>query len=104
VSIQHQPSSAQLAPSREQQRADALHAAGSHWVRAEERKGKTVPDWEWMPGSTVKRIAVCKARQESHACAMCGKDFIPARADAKYCGSRCRLRAYRIRAAQAVIA
>lgn len=40
----------------------------------------------------------------SHTCADCGATFTPARADAAYCSSACRQRAYRTRNAKPVTA
>jgi len=84
-----------------QQSARSAFDSGSHWQRPEERKGKTLdPNWHWLPGPKALRINV-QAIRETCACTMCGKEFVPARSDAKMCSSRCRQRAYRIRTAEA---
>jgi len=83
------------------QSAKSAFDSGSHWQRPVEEKGKTVPDWHWLPHSTPLRIKVDAARRETCVCSVCGKEFLQARSDAKTCGSACRQRAYRVRSAEA---
>jgi hypothetical protein len=79
-----------------------VHRDLSGWQRAEERKGPTFhPDWHWIDRRHPKALRInVQAIRETRACEMCGKKFVPVRADAKTCGSRCRQRAYRIRNAE----
>jgi hypothetical protein len=77
--------------------AQARLAAGISDARVTPRPSRAKP--VVVTAVTVQHCERCGGRTIvlAVACAVCGRDFEPKRADARYCSGACRMAAYRAR-------
>jgi hypothetical protein len=81
--------------------AKSAHDAGRHRQRPQQDVPWKNTKWEWVSKPLHALRITTQRIRETCVCSMCGREFVPARSDARTCGSACRQKAYRQRSTEA---